>query len=149
MLDRVHPICLHCDEPIRPGDPWDTTADGQPWHMECLMRLAIGSVAHIERRCGCYVPGATDNDPPGMTRRQAARAAVDAYRHATFGAVLNTDRACPDCGSKEFHPGPWGGTARNVKCAGCGAKFWFCPPFQPKRIDNSDEVYDLTRVERL
>ena len=49
------------------------------YHRECHMRQITGSLAHIERRCGCYVPGATDTDPPEMTKRQAAKAAVAAW----------------------------------------------------------------------
>jgi hypothetical protein len=48
-------------------------------HVECLLRLTIGSVAHIERRCGCYVAGSTESDPPHMTLREAARAAMVAH----------------------------------------------------------------------
>lgn len=54
---------------------------------------------------------------------------------------LNTDRRCPDCGAGDFQLGPRGGLAINVRCAGCGAKFWFCPPFTPQRIDNEDALY--------
>jgi len=43
------------------------------------LRLVIGSVAHLERRCCCYVPGSTEDDPPHMTPRQAARAALVLY----------------------------------------------------------------------
>jgi hypothetical protein len=39
----------------------------------------VGSVAHLERRCSCYVPGATEGDPDGLTRRAAAEAAVQAF----------------------------------------------------------------------
>jgi hypothetical protein len=40
-----------------------------------LFRAVAGSVAHLERRCGCFVAGSTEGDPPGMTKRQAALAA--------------------------------------------------------------------------
>lgn len=56
---------------------------------------------------------------------------------------------CPDCGSTNFHPGPRGGMAWNVKCAKCGSKFWYSPPFTPHRIDNEDQFYDLTVTKRL
>lgn len=50
---------------------------------------------------------------------------------------------CPDCGSRFFHPGPSGGAAHLIKCAGCGSKFWYGPPFTPKRLENDDSVYRL------
>jgi hypothetical protein len=42
--------------------------------------MVIGSVAHIERRCGCYVSGSMEGDPPEATRREAARAALNAWQ---------------------------------------------------------------------
>jgi len=44
-----------------------------PFHAECGLRSALGSLAHIQQRCGCYVPGSTAGDPDNVTRRQAAR----------------------------------------------------------------------------
>jgi hypothetical protein len=67
-------VCGFCEEPIGPGE--QAPGMGEPMHNECQIRLIIGSVAHIERRCGCYVAGSTASDPPHMTLRQAARAAV-------------------------------------------------------------------------
>jgi len=69
--------CIYCHEPIHIDD---RTLGQPPSHMECGLRMALGSVAHVRRRCGCYVPGSTEEDPPGMTRRQAAKAAVEAMR---------------------------------------------------------------------
>lgn len=48
---------------------------------------------------------------------------------------------CPDCGDERFVMGPSGGMAHNIRCAGCGHKFWFSPPFPPMRIDNDDSFY--------
>lgn len=61
----------------------------------------------------------------------------------TRGKKVVFESECPDCGSKLFHPGPRGGLAHNVMCAGCGSKFWFSPPFTPERIDNEDRFYHL------
>jgi hypothetical protein len=36
-------------------------------------------VAHLQRKCSCYVRGATCGDPPGMSKREAAKAAVRLY----------------------------------------------------------------------
>ena len=35
---------------------------------------------------------------------------------------------CPDCGGKHFFNGPEGGLTVNIKCAGCGHEFSYCPP---------------------
>lgn len=60
------------------------------------------------------------------------------------------DDACPDCGSVWFNPGPRGGMAHNIRCALCGAKFWYSPPFTPMRLtDSEDKYYDLNTVSRL
>jgi hypothetical protein len=45
-------------------------------HRACGMRGIIGSVAHQEQRCACFVPGSDEGDPPDMTRREAAEAAL-------------------------------------------------------------------------
>ena len=63
-------ICQYCTEP-------SSTEDG--WHRECKVRAVLGSVAHFEKRCGCYVPGSTEGDPPGTTLRQGAIAAYKAW----------------------------------------------------------------------
>jgi hypothetical protein len=53
------------------------TAEGSetPYHIECYIRLTVGSLAHQQRKCSCY--GGTEHDPPGMTLRQAAIAAFE------------------------------------------------------------------------
>jgi len=70
-------LCGFCGEAIEPGQR--APSHGEPLHHECQMRLVVGSVAHIERRCGCYVAGSTESDPPHMTLREAARAALVLY----------------------------------------------------------------------
>jgi hypothetical protein len=67
------PVCGYCEEPLEGGRIIGNT------HQECAMRTVVGSVAHIEKRCSCYVPGSEEGDPPGMTLREAARAAVAAH----------------------------------------------------------------------
>jgi len=70
-------LCGFCNERIEPGQR--APVSGSDFHHECHLRLVIGSVAHIERRCGCYVPGSIEGDPAHMTPRQAARAALVLY----------------------------------------------------------------------
>lgn len=76
--------CGHCQEhftatdagfvsPLA-GDPKQFVV---PYHEECFLRTVVGSIAHQQHKCRCYVAGgAHDSDPVGMTKRQAARAAV-------------------------------------------------------------------------
>lgn len=71
--------CLYCEEKILPADRTHTYANGPVVHKECFLRGIFGSVAHLEKRCGCYVPNSTENDPPGLTRREAALLAVKKY----------------------------------------------------------------------
>lgn len=74
----VNAECIHCLEQFEPGDDGIMTDDGAPFHRACFIRMVNGPVAHIQRRCSCYIPGSNEHDPPGMTRRQAAQAAFDA-----------------------------------------------------------------------
>ena len=76
------PPCLFCDEPVRITDGAElvNTPEGpKPAHPECNFRAIMGSVAHIEKRCGCFVKGSEETDPVEMSRRDAAKAAVAAY----------------------------------------------------------------------
>lgn len=80
----IESACTWCDEPITDTDCGVTMpAIGREgpgvvaFHIECHMRTIVGSIAHQRRRCACF--GGTDDDPPGLTRRAAARAAVDEF----------------------------------------------------------------------
>ena len=78
-------ICEHCEEPIQPGEPlFHQCCIGsmEPLHHECGFRLFCGSFAHHARTCSCYVTGSLESDPPGMTKREAAKAALSEFlRH--------------------------------------------------------------------
>jgi hypothetical protein len=67
-------ICPYCDEPILSGDR--VSADSSRYHWACGLRSVIGSVAHLEKRCSCYVERAEEGDDPALTRRQAAEVAA-------------------------------------------------------------------------
>lgn len=89
--------CWHCAEPIEDGDQgiiMPCCGAARPIHLDCLLRLTLGSLGHQRRRCSCY--GGDEEDPPGLTVREAARAAV-AY-HET-GALP----CCPECGHVDGH----------------------------------------------
>lgn len=80
--DRVEtPVdleCAHCEERIAAGDRGVfLNGDPRPFHFECFIRGVIGSVGHQKRACPCY--GGVEDDPPGTTRREAARAAMEYF----------------------------------------------------------------------
>jgi hypothetical protein len=72
--------CIWCEEPIGALDMGTINAAGQVSHYECSIRSIAGSVGHQKRLCSCF--GGDQEDPPGMTRRQAAVAAMT-YFHKT------------------------------------------------------------------
>lgn len=75
------PCCPYCEEPIGPFDLTDgITYNGEPAraHWECAARAVLGSVGHLNKKCSCY--GGHEEDPPGMTKREAARAALHLYQ---------------------------------------------------------------------
>lgn len=73
--------CSWCEEPILPGEK--TLPNLQPpAHVPCGVRMMVGSLAHVEGRCGCFVEGSEEGDPLGITKRQAAEAAAMAYLQA-------------------------------------------------------------------
>lgn len=69
--------CLYCEEPILPDEPHNEIANGS-LHVECNVRMLMGSAAHQLRECHCY--GGNREDPEGMTRRDAARLAYEVFQ---------------------------------------------------------------------
>lgn len=74
--------CPHCEEPVDDPDTAEPvaclTATGvelRVSHPECAMRAIIGGLNHLLGRCSCC-GGSEPPDPPEMTRREAAQAAV-------------------------------------------------------------------------
>lgn len=67
--------CIWCQEPIEDGDDGQLYNTGLVTHVECLLRQVVGGVNHQLGRCSCC-GGTEDPDPPGMTAREAARAAA-------------------------------------------------------------------------
>lgn len=74
--EEVPTYCAWCQEPILPGERADN--QGGDFHQECLFRAGAGSVGHILHRCSCH--GGNQEDPPGLTKREAARAAREVCR---------------------------------------------------------------------
>lgn len=78
------PPCQWCDEPVTAHERSHgatVNSSGQAVHYECGLRSAVGSVGHQRRLCSCY--GGDQEDPPGMTRREAARAALLYFEFGT------------------------------------------------------------------
>ena len=76
-------ICDYCDEEVLIDEVTEQRLNGKPAHQECMLRAVAGSAAHMLRECSCY--GGTREDPPGMTKRQAAKLALDTYRALNGG----------------------------------------------------------------
>jgi hypothetical protein len=71
-------ICEYCDEEVLPEEVLsEGRLNGKPVHRECLFRITNGSVAHVLKECECF--GGTRSDPPGMSRREAAKLALDTF----------------------------------------------------------------------
>jgi hypothetical protein len=78
--------CVYCEEPIQLGDRGVIIPHvGQkgcdashPWHMDCFLRTVVGSVGHQKQKCSCF--GGNEDDPPGMTKREAATAAARLFK---------------------------------------------------------------------
>lgn len=70
----VGEACVMCEEPVVAADIGTISAAGQVEHYACRMRAITGSVGHQMGRCSCF--GGSEEDPPGMTRKQAAEAAT-------------------------------------------------------------------------
>lgn len=72
--------CARCGEPLLPMEDL-APIGGAPMHWECGLRMAVGGLNHQLGRCSCC-GGTEPPDPPELSRRQAARAAVKHYlRH--------------------------------------------------------------------
>ncbi len=73
--------CFHCEEPIAPSDSGKMVHCVQlrghalrPIHRNCFLRGVFGSLGHQNKTCRCF--GGKDEGEDGMTKRQAADAAV-------------------------------------------------------------------------
>lgn len=86
--DRVEtPVgveCMECDEKIVEGDSgvvvnvmvlgdgFALGAYAAPMHKECMLRAAVGPLAHLDKKCSCF--GGTGYPDSGMTMRQESLA---------------------------------------------------------------------------
>jgi hypothetical protein len=73
----VGTICDWCEEMILSDDLGvilPSTESDTTFHRCCFLRSLIGSAGHQKQTCACY--GGTEEDPPDMTKKQAAEAAT-------------------------------------------------------------------------
>ncbi len=84
--------CAWCEELIAEGDSgiimWHASTERGGWrayHKECSGRQILGSVGHQRGLCTCDGGPGTMEDPPGLTKREAARAAVWEYARTRLG----------------------------------------------------------------
>jgi broad specificity phosphatase PhoE len=77
-VSAADPVCLWCGELV--GEDEQEGHFSSPMHRECATRAVVGSVGHLRERCTCFVDAdQAEHDPPGMTRREAARAAFELF----------------------------------------------------------------------
>lgn len=82
MSDEKADVCPWCGETV---DDWEHSemrafvdaagiSSMRATHLACSLRSIVGSVGHQRGTCSCF--GGTEEDPPGLTKREAARAAL-------------------------------------------------------------------------
>lgn len=75
--------CQWCDEDVPDNRPEYLRNTGFLMHPECWTRMIVGSLGHIQKKCPCY--GGKVEDPPEMTKRQAAGAVLQLLTHEWHG----------------------------------------------------------------
>jgi rRNA maturation protein Nop10 len=74
----VRDKCARCGEDFARDDESEFIHPGF-FHVECAARMAIGGMNHLLKRCTCC-GGTEPPDPPGLTKREAARHALAVFR---------------------------------------------------------------------
>jgi hypothetical protein len=97
-------LCAWCEEPVLVGEriarmTIQREGHARRLHHECEFRSVMGGANHIRGTCTCC-GGKGDPDPHGMSKRQAAMAAMDAWhemqpkRTWLYDEALHTFREC-------------------------------------------------------
>jgi hypothetical protein len=66
--------CIYCGDTILPHEISLPINIGDVIHIECSIRMIVGSIGHQIKTCSCY--GGDYEDPPGMTKHEAAHLAA-------------------------------------------------------------------------
>jgi hypothetical protein len=74
----VRDKCMRCGEGFERDEPSEFIHPGF-FHIECAARMAIGGMNHLLGRCSCC-GGTEPADPPGLSKREAARNALAVFR---------------------------------------------------------------------
>ncbi len=74
------PTCVYCGELVLAHEPRSHGTNAVA-HWECGCRAVIGGLNHLLGKCSCY-GGDLPPDPPELTQRQAALAAVLCWKDA-------------------------------------------------------------------
>jgi hypothetical protein len=74
--------CLWCAEVILADETGVIYSNGPAAHIECFLRQTFGSVGHQLGLCSCPGNAGIMDDPPGLSRRQAALAAVEEFERS-------------------------------------------------------------------
>ncbi len=81
--------CPHCDESVQLGSIYlavpiphvgKEEISLRYYHYECHIRMIVGGLNHLKGTCICC-GGKDPPDPPEMTKRQAALAAFEHWKH--------------------------------------------------------------------
>ena len=73
--------CAWCDEEFIENDQGleiphlGEVIEFRSFHKNCFLREIVGSLGHQQKKCSCH--GGDTEDPPEMSIREAANAAVD------------------------------------------------------------------------
>lgn len=79
-------LCRFCDEYVE-YDDLRVPLGMRPIHYPCFVRRIVGSVGHQLKRCSCY--GGTEDDPPNLSKKEAAEAAALICNQTKFKNELN------------------------------------------------------------
>lgn len=90
----MRPTCYHCGEGIeddaippkvRAGMVAESPDPIRDLHLSCAIRMAVGSVGHQLGLCRCPGRPGVLQDPPGLSRHEAARMAKELFEARQTG----------------------------------------------------------------
>ena len=93
MIEKTDLMCSWCEEPILPEEQLQQRTPLIQMHQECAVRAVFGSLAHLQKRCSCFDDNKSDEDLPGMTRRDAAKMAFIEFCPRPLGERSPKERA--------------------------------------------------------